>query len=110
MLGYLPPYPRSQAQKQKEKQRNDTKMIENNFYQRSLDVLLRPFLELTRNSNGTNMFVYGKGIVTLHFDLLFIICDTKGADKLTGHYSASCALISRMVRDCNVPSSEGDDP
>ena len=85
-------------------------MIENNFYQRSLDVLLRPFLELTRNSNGTSMFVYGKGIVTLHFDLLFIIGDTKWADKLTGHYSASCALISRMVRDCNVPSREGDDP
>jgi hypothetical protein len=109
VLGYLPSYPKSKAQRQKERNRNSSKNKEAEFYQQCLKCLLQPLMDLSKSNEGQEIYVYGKGIVTLHFDLLLIIGDTKGADKLTGHYSASSAVIKRMVRDCNIPTTLGDD-
>jgi hypothetical protein len=47
--------------------------------------------------------------VTLFFPIQFIIGDCKGHDKLCGHFS-SHNNTPGLVRDCDVPTNQGDNP
>lgn len=105
LLGMIPPYPKTSDEKSKEPHTVHLK-----YYHECLSQILSEFKELHDREEGVEMNVHKLGNVTVHFELSFIIGDTKGHEDMCCHYNAQSSDLPRMLRDCDVPTSRGDDP
>ena len=111
MLGIIPPYPKTSQEWQADSQNVDSKGDYLKYYHKCLKSILQDFTSVSMNPDGIKMYVYGKGEVTLHFELAFVIGDTEGQDRMCCHYGGySSDSWCCMMHDCNVPTSKGDDP
>ncbi|MGH7973985.1 MAG: hypothetical protein ACREBR_00565, partial [bacterium] len=110
LVSALAPYPKSQEERARDSTRVLTESDGLVFYHDMLRIVLRETLALCNNPDGVKMHVFGKGKVTLHFELCMIIGDTAGQDKMCGHYSAYSKPIQKMLRDCSIPTIHADDP
>ena len=110
LLGFIPPYPKTAEEQNKDKNVTATKQDHNIYYHRCLEHLLQDFKELTLNVNGVPMDVHGYGRVIIHFELSYIIGDTVGQDPMCGKNAGYGSNTARLVRDCDVSTEDGDDP
>ncbi|MGH7974201.1 MAG: hypothetical protein ACREBR_01650, partial [bacterium] len=110
ILSILPPYPKTQQEQAKDNKKPSTQTKALEFYHQCLNVVLREIRYLCGKMEGVPMFVHGLDDVVPYFDLYCVIGDIAGHDKMCCHYCSYTASISRMVRDCDVPTKHGDDP
>ena len=110
LLGIVPPYPKTAQEWKADSQNINLKEDYLKYYHHCLKCILHNFISVSKNSNGVRMYVYGKGEITLHFELAFVIGDTEGQDRMCSHYGGySSDLCHCMMHDCNIPASQGDD-
>jgi Plavaka transposase len=110
ILGMVPPYPKSSKERESDRSKKLTQENYIKFYHSCLREILTEFKDLASRKAGVPIEVPNLGIVNFHFRLCLIIGDTKGHDDMCGHYNSHSSNICRMVRDCNIPQSTGDDP
>jgi Plavaka transposase len=111
ILGMVLPYPKSSKERESDQSKKLTQEMYIKFYHNCLSAILMEVKELSSRKEGVRINVPHLGVVNFHFHLCLIIGDTKkGHDDMCGHYNSHSSNISRMVHDCDIPQSIGDDP
>lgn len=110
ILGMIPRYPKTSKEREEDRNSLATKEKYLKFYHHCLEAILEPLREMENENNGIPAFLDGFGEVRLHPSLCMVGGDTKGQESMCGHYNAHSSVISRMVRDCDIPQEFGDDP
>jgi hypothetical protein len=106
----VPPYPKSSKEREADRKAKVTTERYMEFYQSCLNAILTEVKELASRKRGVPMSIPNLGVINVHLRLCMVIGDTKGHDDMCCHYNCHSSTISRMVRDCNIPQSEGDNP
>ena len=109
ILGMIPPYPKTSAERKKDKSQvaNQDNYLE--FYHKCLGLILEELLHLESLPYGIPFRLADKRLVHLHFRLSMIMGDTKGHEDMCCHFNSHSSNIKRMVRDCTVSQLCGDD-
>ena len=109
-IGFIPPYPKTQLEKQKDSNRISTKELSNEFYHSSIEFILEDLIKVQRN-NGIEMMVNLNGESekrTCYFEVAFSLGDASGNHKLCGHYVNFSGNVCRKQRECNVSHLDSD--
>jgi hypothetical protein len=76
------------------------------MYHECLGEIYKELIEIQskdkENGMGVAIYVSGKGMVNLHFEVCLVIGDTVGHDTLCCHYQAYSKKVARPVRTCQV--------
>ena len=86
------------------------KHAHSHYYHSCVKSILQDLVSVDQNALGHKMFVHSHGFMHLHFKLSLIIGNTKGHNKLCGHYCSYSSNIQQMCKDCIIPQCDGDDP
>ena len=108
--GIIPPYPKTSAERARDRNKAETKLLYLRYYHKCLELLWEDLLEMEKKSTALRFRVATGEHRILYPRLGFVIGDTKGHDDMVCHYNCHSAAIQKMVRDCDVPSKRGDDP
>lgn len=109
-MGFIPSYPKTQLETQKDSNRVSTKELSNEFYHTSIGFILEELIRVQKN-NGIVMMVNVNGEVvkrTCYFEVAFSVGDASGNNKLCGHYVNFSGNILRKQRECNVSHMKCD--
>ena len=109
-IGFIPPYPKTQLEKQKDSNRISTKELSNEFYHSSIEFILEDLIEVQK-INGIEMVVNVNGESekrTCYFEVAFSLGDASGNHKLCGHYVNFAGNVCRKQRECNVSHLDSD--
>ena len=109
ILGMIPPYPKTSAERKSDRSKVVTQQEYLEFYHKCLDLIVQELLELERRPYGVRFRLADGSLVNLHFRLSMIMGDTVGHDAMCGHFNCHSSNIKRMLRDCTVPQTAGDD-
>ena len=111
ILGFIPPYPKSQMEASADRCKADTKYLQAKYYHDCLRSILQDLLAADNNVDGHLMSVASSSIksVRAHFKLSLVIGDTEGHDKVTTHFKSYSSNIERVSRDCNLKQDRCDD-
>jgi hypothetical protein len=110
ILGMVPSYPKSSKERESDRKAKLTPKWYMEFYHSCLGEILTKVKELSAQKEGVPVSIPDLGIVNLHLRLCMVIGDTKGHDDMCFHYNCHSNTIARMVCDCNIPQSLGDNP
>jgi hypothetical protein len=110
VLGMVPLYPKSSKERELDQSKKRTQETYIKLYHNCPSTILNEVKELSSRKEVVHINVPHLGVINFHFRLCLIIGDTKGHDDMCGHYNSHSSNISRMVRDCDIPQSIGDDP
>jgi hypothetical protein len=110
ILGMVPPYPKSSKERESDRKAKRTTKWYMEFYHSCLGEILTKVKKLSAWKEGVPVSIPNLRIVNLHLRLCMVIGDTKGHDDMCCHYNCHSSTIARMVRDCNIPQSLGDNP
>ena len=103
-LGFVPSYPKTQLESQKDGNRVNTKELHNEFYHGAMSYILGDIIKLKKN-NGIPIMVNLNGNITkrtCYIEVAFSVGDASGNHKLCGHYVNFSGNISRKQRECDV--------
>ena len=96
-IGFVPSYPKTQLESQKDANRIATKELSNEFYHSCISFILDELIQVQK-MNGIKMKVNINGQVcmrTCYFEVAFHLGDAAGNKKLCGHYTNFSGNIAR---------------
>ena len=110
VLGFVPPYPKTGEEKAAENNKKQTKCQSEVFYHLCLKHLLEDMKACIDDKDGHKFKVVGMGEVVIHFDLAYIIGDSKGHDGMCAHKAGYSKPMPRMCRVCDIDGKVCDNP
>ena len=111
LLSVIPPFPKTPVEKTKDRKADMKQELQYlTHYHKCLEIVTTELHEVCSRINGTEIYVHGKGVVFLHFELFMIIGDTDGHDAMCCHYAGYSTKLQRMCRDCDVSYEDCDYP
>ena len=103
-FGNVPSYPKAQLEAKKDSNRVATKELKNEFYHDAITFILEDLINIQK-FNGIEMIVNINGNVrktTCYFEVAYIIGDSLGNNKISGHYVNFSGNVKRKQRECNI--------
>ena len=109
-VGFLPSYPKTKLDSQKDANRIATKELSNEFYHSCISFILDELIQVQKR-NGIKMMVNVNGHICMskcYFEVAFYLGDASGKKKLCGHYNNFSGNIARKKRECKISHMNSD--
>jgi hypothetical protein len=108
LLGFLPPYPKTSAERAKDRNKTATKKNYMEFYHAALRIVLKKLLEIEHLSDGLEVEIPNIGKSYLHVRLAFIVGDIKGQNPMACHFNGFSSNIAYILPSCNCSTTSAD--